>query len=567
MRYRGAVPGLLVFMLLLVPAAMLAQDRPADTLDLEREFARAGVPPSTASRLINLYNARATQRLTGPAELPAGQVIRGNVAVLGGSYTVAGRIQGDLLLVGGDLVFQQGGQVTGNVTVVDGRLSGQIRVGGTLGIYNRPPVSPSQWRARLVGDRGDIGGSRLAIWPGPSYNRVEGLPIMLGPTLRSAGEHPLRFEALVIWRSQELAEPANGVGFRVRIEQALGPEGVFRLGATARSVVQPIEDGGLRDLENSLGALLFRSDVRDYYERTGWSGHLRLVPSVPVDALFEYREEKYTSLPAADPWTLFGGGRQWRAQPLVAEGRSRAIDFSARFDTRAPHGRPASAWFVGTGVTHGLGGTLAVPVSEHAVLGSIAPEVDTRFTTGTLDVRRYQRVGPRATLNFRGFLAGVLEGGLVPPQNQRALGGVGTLPGHAELGLDCGARAARVERAIGDGEPAQYFPWYGCDHVGLAQVEYRGPLGLDLSFGRGLDDELAWPGWVGWGSGPEWSLFANAGRGWAGDDWGPLQRADTETLFDVGAGILLQNLGVYFAIPWNGDDRRANLFARWERRF
>jgi hypothetical protein len=42
---------------------------------------------------------------------------------------------------------------------------------------------------------------------------------------------------------------------------------------------------------------------------------------------------------------------------------------------------------------------------------------------------------------------------------------------------------------------------------------------------------------------------------------------DTETLYDVGAGIVLGDFGVYGAVPLTGDDRSLRFFVRLGARF
>src|SRR5690606_19682750 len=106
------------------------------------------------------------------------------------------------------------------------------------------------------------------------------------------------------------------------------------------------------------------------------------------------------------------------------------------------------------------------------------------FTTGRIDVRRYQTVGRNATLALRAFGAGSLREEPLPPQFQHALGGAGSLPGYSTFSIACGARDRLVRRSRDD--PFQdFFGGYGCDRMALFQAEYRG--GFDLDFGHGRD--------------------------------------------------------------------------------
>jgi hypothetical protein len=136
----------------------------------------------------------------------------------------------------------------------------------------------------------------------------------------------------------------------------------------------------------------------------------------------------------------------------------------------------------------------------------------------------------------------------LPPQRQHALGGAGSLPGFGLLALDCGARGFSGVR---DGGGARFYDAYGCDRFALFQAEYRGDLsfrapprvaksaaadddgGLDWSDMRLVDADF---GWV---------LFVDVGAGWTSLE----RHHDENTAVDLGAGVLLGDVGLYVAAP------------------
>jgi hypothetical protein len=65
---------------------------------------------------------------------------------------------------------------------------------------------------------------------------------------------------------------------------------------------------------------------------------------------------------------------------------------------------------------------------------------------------------------------------------------------------------------------------------------------------------------------PQWTVFFNAARGWAAED-GVFPRVDSETLYDIGGGITLGDVGVYAAYPLTGTDQDVQIVVRLERRF
>ncbi|HSJ09554.1 MAG TPA: hypothetical protein VK928_06550, partial [Longimicrobiales bacterium] len=57
------------------------------------------------------------------------------------------------------------------------------------------------------------------------------------------------------------------------------------------------------------------------------------------------------------------------------------------------------------------------------------------------------------------------------------------------------------------------------------------------------------------------------GHGWALQQDRFAGRADTRTLYDVGAGIIIGDVGIYGAVPLDDSARGLRLFARLGPRF
>ena len=64
-----------------------------------------------------------------------------------------------------------------------------------------------------------------------------------------------------------------------------------------------------------------------------------------------------------------------------------------------------------------------------------------------------------------------------------------------------------------------------------------------------------------------WIVFFDAARGWAHAGSESRGATDTRALYDVGAGILLGDLGIYGAVPLTGSDRGMKFFVRLGPRF
>lgn len=572
------------------------------------------LPADLAQRVTEILNDSETRRYEGNAEIESGDVIEGDVAVLDGSLSLDGRVQGNVVVVNGGLTLGADAEITGDVIVVGGDISGQeeAEVAGEMIVFEEPVAHCRRGRAvdvsgdcsrlaavdeeddapvdigieagragddwEVAADDTNHGRAQFLVSAGRSYNRVEGLPIRFGPAVETAGRNPLRVRAQAIFRTEDGGELGpERWGYDARIEQFFGGRRAFRIGGRAYSVIDPIEAWHLTDLENSLSTFFLHQDFRDHYQRRGWTAYATLAPrESPFSATVEYREERHTSVAPGSPWSLFDNDEPWRPQPLAGEGRLNAVAAIAEIDSRSDERDPSNGWYVRAELEQALRSTLTRP-EANAGTAFIVPArlYDGEWLAGTLDVRRYNRISPSSRLNLR--LAGgtSLNAEPLPPQRQHALGGEGTLPGFPLYALDCGARVTPVSKGAA-GTEGNFYPRYGCDSFALFQAEYRGDVSfrVELPWGRGdeeedVEDEYGAEDGGGYDRSIDadfgWVFFVDAGRGWSTEG----NSYDEDTAVDVGAGILVGDLGIYFAVPVaDGRERGGlNFFIRLAPRF
>lgn len=570
--------------LTLLAVACLA---PAGHLSAQIAAPPTQAPPEVVDLALEIANAPATSRFSGPTRIGTSQAITGDVVVVGGNLVVAGTIQGDVVVLNGDLEVIAGGRITGMVLIAGGRLR-DMPSGAIQGEITQFPARLSlvsqrgvltQSRGGGVGRRGlYLGGARITVRAGRTYNRTEGLPVLFGPVFQTNQRNPLRFDALAIWRTHGQGT-RDELGYIFRAEQTFGrAQSRVTLGGSAFSRVSAIESWGLNDLESSLSSLLFHSDPRDYFEERGWSAHVRAaLPGTGAELGLEYADRRMSAPSISNPWALSDADAGWRPLPLIAGGDLQTVTTSLQVDERNDPDEPSDGWMLDARVTWGVGGELEIPVASpvddgqssaaRAGLTDVTTPVSTSFRSGFIDARRYARLSPDHDLALRIVAGGALGSGTLPPQFQHALGGEGSLPGYQLLSLDCGARSVRVATAGTD--PAaelsadnSRYARYGCSRFALFQMEYRGRLrlgrgsvtdGLNESVKPWLPDVDPVPGWV---------VFFNAGRGWSQAPGA----SDTDTLADVGVGLLLGRLGLYLAQPLSGDGG-LNFFVRLQPRF
>lgn len=556
----------------IVAHALLVLAAAATGLDARQTPSFGELPDSIAERVIAFYNAAGTNRLSGETLISSGSEIAGPVVVLGGPVTLAGSIQGDLVVINGDLRLGPDAIVNGTVTVVGGNLDAQegARVSGRTHHFREPlrfrhhggalVHAPEPGTELSAGREFAFGRTDIVLAVRGAYNRVEGLPVSAGPRIQLGRSNPTLLEGLVIYRSSSgLRIDPDELGYSVRAEQFVGGGHTARFGVRLFSEVVPIEQWGLSDSENSLATFLLHRDYRDAYRREGWAGYVRFTrPGWAQDLTVEYRDERHARLAPASPWSLFDNQEAWRPQPLVAEGTIRTVTARMGYDTRNDVTDPSNGWHVRAELEQGLGGRLrsaaGIDLSdpEEEPAGTLFSRE--RFTAARFDMRRYVRLGPDSRAALRVLAAGSVDGTALPPQLQQTLGGEGSMPGYGLFAFDCGARSLTLNV---DGE--LFFPFFGCDRLLLAQLEYDRNLRFARRFGRIAGHEL--------GEMLRWVVFVNAGRAWTepGARSGRLT-GDGGASADAGFGLRLGPVGAYWAFPITRGGHGLNFFVRIGRR-
>lgn len=543
---------------------------------------RYGLPRDVAVEITRLYHDTAALRSTGRVEIDERREIEGNVAVIDGPLYIGGRVRGRVLVVNGDVVLRPSARIDGDLLVVGGEVEGRhsAYVGGEIRIYRQRlaydregevlvPVTTETssnetgwWRRWERSHRRSS--SKLQIATAGAYNRVEGLPINLGPritTFTSWGS--VQLDAYAIMRTESSFKGSDGdIGHNVSTEVRFGRRGGVLLGGRAFNTVDPTETWQLSQNEASLSAFLLRHDYRDYFERRGSRVHAGFFVRRGADVTVSYGDERWLPRRTQVPWTLFMQGAQWRPNPEFDQGRFHLINSTLRVDTRNDEDAPWSGWFVLADLEHGFGGiTQYAPRS--APVGQPAGS-DVNYARAFVDLRRYNRVTPDARLNFRLVAGGWMNGDPLPLQRRFAVDGPGGVPAYdfrtpSSLNLLTCTTGTYVA-----GVPGQ------CDRMALAQVEYRGDLHFDL-FTDWEDDDYMRRHAEG-----VWVFFADAGRGWLVGPPSPgdglaYSRSQLPPLStfrtDLGIGLDFDLFGVYVAKSMSTPKERPNFFVRVRHRF
>lgn len=541
---------------------------------------RSPLPREVGREAVDRWNGQNAVRATEPLEIAAGQEVRGNIAVQHGPLVVGGHVTGSVLAINANVVLRPTAHVDGSMLVIGGRVDGvdSARVDGGVRTYLDSLVfrqdgdrivaistgeqDEDSWWRRLELQHDANWAKAVRIVQAGAYNRVEGLPISLGPVVhRLTPWGSVDAGASAIVRTGSFESENGDVGHDLRSEVRFGRDRGIGIGGRVFSVVDPVEDWQLSSVETALAAFLVRRDYRDYFQRHGATAIATLYGTGSVNLTGTYGEEHWDSRTLNNPFTLFNDAEDWRPNPEVDAGVFHIGTLSLTFDSRTDTEDPWSGWLAVANLEHGAGRPTAVGPTSLPRETSAGDHVE--YTRGFLDFRRYNRLGPNDQLNMRVVLGGWLGGNELPLERRLSVDGPGAIPGYDFRSV--------VVPNVGDcssgpvlGQPAE------CDRIVLAQVEYRGDLRFDFT-GR-------WPDW------PRnyhsehgdvaYVVFADAGRGWlVGSGPGSMALSSTEfpalSTFrtDIGFGLDVAGIGVYAAKSLSTPAQRLNFFFRLRHRF
>lgn len=573
--------------------AALAMSLPAATLHAQRdgrERRLGGVPREASLEATRVYNAPGTRKVHGDFTLAAGDTVRSDLAVLNGAVRLAGVVTGQVVALNSDVRLVDGARVEQSITVIGGTFDGPDRpsVGGEIRVWSsryryREDADTliaetdlfARW-SRWVRDDEEFGTqSQLFITTAHTYNRVEGLPIFVGPRLRMrGGSTRVTAEAFGIFRTgDQLVWKRENLGHRAQLDVRQGKRAGFAVGGRLFDEVDAIESWQLTDAEVGLNTFLFTRDYRDFWQRHGGQGYVSVFGGLGTELRGSVSEERWSSRRARDVWSLFNDNLAWRPNPSVDEGVLHLVTLSGTLDTRNRKANSRSGWYLRGEYERGSGDLTSLGALTSNVRAQTVGPV--QYGRAFFDLRRYTRLGPRSQVNLRAVLGGWTDGDPLPVQRRLAVSGLDALPGFdfrrmlgdADVGT-CATGADGIYAALG--RPAQ------CDRMALVQVEWKGDIRLRF-FG---DDDFGDRRWsFGRKADGTWVLFANSGRGWlvgntSGTTGADALRYDKNTVpaigtwrTDVGGGFDFGDFGVYVAQAVSQSGLSPNVYVRLARRF
>jgi len=429
--------------------------------------------------------------------------------------------------------------------------------------------------------RADSAAERLGLWAragrqsglilttGKTYNRVEGLPVFLGPAFHdSAGAADINASVMGIIRSADTFHwDSQNLGHRITTDVRVGHGRGYGFALSAYDVMTPVETWQLPDPDAGLAAFFGHRDFRDYFNRHGAKMTATFNMSARSSLSADWSDERWGAADERHVFSVFGNGKAWRANPVVDAGRFHLGVVRANIDTRNDEDNPSTGWLIAAEYERGTGDITDVgptsPLARAATAGRVS------YGRALLDLRRYNRLSPTTWFNARLVLGGWLHGDALPLERRFSVGGLGTVPGVDFRKYDPGV--VDVSQCSDGGSPPAGNPAQ-CERVALAQLEYRNELHSSMfDFLNARPIRLRG---IGFTVRPTVVAFVDAGRGWlVGQPSGTLQYSNNSFprfgtfRTDVGLGLDLGIIGAYVAKSVSSPKDPANVFLRVRRLF
>lgn len=308
---------------------------------------------------------------------------------------------------------------------------------------------------------------------GLDYQRVDGLFIYLAPGAYARRSYGTSIKGKVGYgfKSEEWSASAT-------LAQPLLHDGRLLVMLSGYSETSYTDQTGVGDLENTLAAVFFKDDFRDYYLREGFCARLVLNAHRHFRVAAGYRVDDYSSLENNASWSM--GKGDFIVNPPVQEGTMRSLFSEMQIGSDLTHLRV----YYETSGDHLAGG-------------------DYEFDQLTAQVRHRFDLGPSQCLDTR-VKYGTTLAGTLPNQRRYLAGGLGTVRGYNYQSLLI--------------DPFDDAGFHGGQQLFLANAEFKFGFGLgwididhddwdwdwDWDWDRDFDFDIA--------------VFADAGMVWADKD-------------------------------------------------
>ena len=294
---------------------------------------------------------------------------------------------------------------------------------------------------------------------------------------------------------------ADRAGYALGFERPLFTAPRLYLGGELHDLTASDDQWQISSSEASLAAIGPRRSFRDYYRRRGVQigGALRVHPQ--VELLFAWRGERHEPLTVRSDFSVWNGDESFRPNRAAVDGRMNAVVLGASIDGHGFDRESLEATYRRHQLETPFGERLNSADDDHdrSAMWRIdwTSEISTPKTLESdFDFRRHILTG-RARLalsphqDFGVRAIGGWSDGVLPPQRQFAIGGIGSVHGYEfKEAIGDSIALVNLEYALGWRSGFKLFGLYDIGHVGSRQgLSSRDtPWLKGIGWGIGLGD-------------------------------------------------------------------------------
>ncbi len=326
------------------------------------------------------------------------------------------------------------------------------------------PHAPAGWETLATGLPEE---ARLKLLPAFHYNRVDGATPGVGVAYQSE-----RVLAPLVYAMGSYATGRDRFLGAAGFEAPIGDPTWLRVGADVYRRTASEDAWIVGELENSIFALIARTDYMDHYEATGLAGHVIFDPGRDVELTGTVRVQNEASLPTRVRFSVFGKDDRFRPNPPIEPGDEGLVSVSLRV---GPYRVPRPGGTLGTLGYERAGGFL---------------ERDFDYGRARASVRTLHRFSTRRAIRARA-IAGSTREGRLPAQKIWHVGGIGTLRGHDYKAFSGDqfflVNAEYLIRVRKNFFPFAFVDW-GAAWFGAGNLDRQRP-GLDAGVGLKVGEE------------------------------------------------------------------------------
>jgi hypothetical protein len=358
--------------------------------------------------------------LYGPMTVAADEFVRGSVISYFGDVTVYGEVNEDVVAVFGNVTIGPEAVVRGDVVAVDGKV--KLESGASVYGVIRSEGGRTTTRRHRARQWKEYYKNKIGLSGSLYYNRVDGATLWGGFDYEHSDSIIPSFEAMIGYGFS-----SNRWRYRLGLTQTvIRGQTPVQVGGTMYRELKSGDDRLISESENTVFALFFNEDWKDYYEGEGGYAFARVkfLDWNEFEVGFLSEEQRWMDA-HSKLWSLFGAKDfrgnfssvpydTLRHRRSIFDGKQiNSLQLTYTLDARDDEKKPTRGWY----------GFAEYEFSPKRWKG------DFDFERFEARLKRFQPLGKYVSVYLTGA-CGTVSGDYIPLSRMFYLGGLGTIHGY-----------------------------------------------------------------------------------------------------------------------------------------